>query len=631
MFSLLRSALGSWLAKIFLGLLVIAFAVWGVSGSLVTGVGSSVVTVGSTRVGLTEYRLAYDRQINMMSRQLGTRLTREQAEAFGISQNVLSQIVSGAVLDETARRMGLGVSRERLATMIGKDESFRDESGRFSRLQLEQALRSVGMSQEAYVQTRKQAAVRSQLIDAGSAGLELPDALWNILSEAQGEKRVFEYFVLEPGMIAPVGTPDEAALKEWYDTNLARYVAPEYRKLKLVKLEANDIADDGAVTEDEIAEEYEAAKAGFTVAEKRTIEQLVFASADEAAAALQKIRDGESFETVVTAQGKSLTDISLGMLERSGIPDAKIAEAAFTLSLNQVSDVVEGVFGPVLLRVTEIRPQTVKPLEEVAEELRHSIALRKATEALFDVHDRLEDERAAGEPLEKAAEAVGLKARVVEAVDRNSRAPDGTVINDLPESKKLLEEAFITDEGVETDPISIGADGFVWFEVEAVTPERQKTLEEVRDQAIADWQADATGKAVSTLAETVRDRVAGGETFEAVLGEVLPGRGDETPWPVQVSAPLLRSDTSSDLDAEAVAAGYGVGKDGMAIASKDQAKIILKVREVQPGSAGNVQTRLRNQLNEGVSDDLVTGLVGALRGRYDIGINQQAINLAIGN
>jgi peptidyl-prolyl cis-trans isomerase D len=99
MLSALRNAAGTWVAKLLLVLLVVSFAVWGISGSVVNGFGNSVVEAGDTTVSPTEYRLAYDRQIAVMSQQFGTRLTREQAKALGIEDQVLAQLVAGAVLD----------------------------------------------------------------------------------------------------------------------------------------------------------------------------------------------------------------------------------------------------------------------------------------------------------------------------------------------------------------------------------------------------------------------------------------------------------------------------------------------------------------------------------------------------
>lgn len=86
MLSTLRAATGGIVAKILLLLLVASFAVWGASGAFIGGTGNSTVEFGDTAVGVTDYRLAYDLQANAMSRQLGQRITREQARAFGLDQ-----------------------------------------------------------------------------------------------------------------------------------------------------------------------------------------------------------------------------------------------------------------------------------------------------------------------------------------------------------------------------------------------------------------------------------------------------------------------------------------------------------------------------------------------------------------
>src|SRR5690606_27648221 len=121
----LRKAAGTWVAKLLLMLLVASFAVWGISDQIVSGGGSNnVVTVGGSSVSAMEYRLAYDRQVNVMSQQFGRRLTREQLTAFGIDDQVLAQLVAGTVLDEQARTLGLGLSKDRLASLTAEDPAF---------------------------------------------------------------------------------------------------------------------------------------------------------------------------------------------------------------------------------------------------------------------------------------------------------------------------------------------------------------------------------------------------------------------------------------------------------------------------------------------------------------------------
>ena len=91
------------------------------------------------------------------------------------------------------------------------------------------------------------------------------------------------------------------------------------------------------------------------------------------------------------------------------MPDPAVAEAAFKLQANEVSSVVQGAFGPVLMRVTDIKPEVVRPLAEVTPEIRKDLALVEANRILLDVHDSYEDARAGGESLREAAAKLDLR------------------------------------------------------------------------------------------------------------------------------------------------------------------------------------------------------------------------------
>jgi peptidyl-prolyl cis-trans isomerase D len=106
----LRAATGGIVAKILLGILVISFAVWGASDAFIAGGPGEVIRVGDTRVSAVDYRLAYLNRMNALERQLGQPLTQDQAKALGIEQSITNQLVAGAVLDQTAREMGLGIA-----------------------------------------------------------------------------------------------------------------------------------------------------------------------------------------------------------------------------------------------------------------------------------------------------------------------------------------------------------------------------------------------------------------------------------------------------------------------------------------------------------------------------------------
>ncbi|WP_075998013.1 peptidylprolyl isomerase [Salaquimonas pukyongi] len=626
MLSMLREATRGWVAKILLVLLVASFAVWGVSGSILSGNTASVITVGDTRVTPIELRLAYDRQLNQLQRQFGTRLTREQADAFGLTGNVISQLVSGAVLDEAARKMKLGISSDRLAGIIGEDETFRDATGRFSRDQLRRALASIGMSEEEYVETRKAVALRNQIIEATAGETPLPDAYFDLLSAYQGEERKFDYVVISDGDIGQIADPDEAELKEYYEGNLDAYRAPEFRKLLIVKLEAADIADEAAISDEEIAAEYEARKASYSEPEKRTIQQLVFTSREEAEAAAQKLADGASFESLLAEQGKTAGDVSLGTLAKAGIPDTAIAEAAFAAALNTPTEPVDGLFGTAILNVTEIIPGSTKPLTEVAGEIRRTLALARAEDEIFETHDQLEDERAAGETLQKAAEIVGLKPRVIDAVDRTARDRQGNIISDIPQSQEVLSEAFEIDPGFEINAISIGTEGFVWVDVLEIEPERQKPFEEVREQVEADWLEAEKAKAVAALAETFRERLQSGGEFNSLIEELIPAGDGEAKKVVQQTQALNRLATAPGLPQPVIAAGFSQPEGSVVALQRNSPLdwVVLRVAAVNAGSSP-VDEAARSAAAQQAGDDIVNQLISRLRQDETITINQPVI------
>jgi len=621
----LRKASGTWVAKLLLALLVVSFAVWGISGTIFTGVGSSVVTAGSTKVSAMEYRLAYDRQISVMSQQFGTRLTREQAQAFGIDDQVLAQLIAGAVLDEQASQMGLGLSRDRIALLTAEDPAFRGASGRFDRQQFEFVLRQVGMTPEEYLRNREQVAVRQQIVEAVSDDIRIPQTFLKAMALYRGEDRTVEFVTLPRAAVEPVAAPTDAQLNEYFEANKTRYAAPEYRKIAYVKLEPSDIADEKAVTDEMIAAEYERTKARFTQAEKRTIEQVVFADEAAANAAAARLREGASFEEVVAAEGKTMADVQLGTFSRDQVADPAIAEAAFALQQGQTSGVVRGSFGHLLLRVTQVTPEVVRPLGEVSAEIRRDLALDDATRAISDVHTNYEDARAGGETMAEAAKRFNLHVVTIDSVDKQGRAPDGSEV-DLPEKQELLQGAFESDVNVENPAINLGAVGFLFYEVLETTPARDRKLDEVRDRVVADWTDQEARNKLAALAEDMRKQLDAGTPF----AEVAAARNLE----VQTKRGLKRDGNDSDFDRAGVAAVFGVLKDktGVTPGADGNAQIVFKVTEViEPldTDAASVPQQTADSLSSGLADDLLDQMVAKLRGQYGVSVNRNAMAQAL--
>jgi peptidyl-prolyl cis-trans isomerase D len=627
MLNTLRNAAGTWVAKFLLLLLVLSFAVWGISGQLHNiGASNSVVTAGGTSASVQDYRLAYDRQLSVLSQRFGQRLTREQARALGVEDQVLAQLVAGVVLDEQARLMGLGLSRDRIAELTAEDPAFHGPDGRFNRQQFEYVLRQVGMRAEDYLTNRAQVAVRQQIVEAVSDGLKAPDAFYNALSLYNGETRTVDYLILAKSLVEPIDPPGDAALSTWFDENKKTYAAPEYRKIAYVRLEAEDIADASSVSDEQVRADYEKNKARFTTPETRTIEQLVFPSKEAAQQAADSIRTGTTFDQIVAAQGKTIADIQLGTLAKDKVSDPALATAAFALAANQVSDVIEGAFGPVLVRVTAINPEVVKSYEEVASDIRKDLALGEAHRVLLDVHDSYEDARAGGSTLAEAADKLKLKVTTIDAMDRSGRRPDETVVNDIPASAQLLQTAFESEVGVENDGLQTGKDGYVFFEVQGITPARDRTLDEVKDRVLADWTAQETAKRLTDKGAELEKRLKDGATLDAVASELSLEK--------QVKRGLKRGADDADLGKDGVAAAFGVAVNGVGVADlpADGSKALFQVAEsIDPVASGPdaIPDEQKTQFASGLADDLLDQLVARLNGQFEVRIDQAAIQHAL--
>ena len=167
MLEALRRASQTWVAKALLIVLVGSFAVWGVSSSLVTGTASSVVTVGDVKVSPTDFRLAYERQVAMMSQRFGMRINAEQARAFGVENQVFAELVAGAALDQLSHDMNLGLSEGRLARLIADDPAFRGVNGQFDRTAFSAILRNAGLRE-----TEQEQRNRTEKVDHDDRGFQ---------------------------------------------------------------------------------------------------------------------------------------------------------------------------------------------------------------------------------------------------------------------------------------------------------------------------------------------------------------------------------------------------------------------------------------------------------------------------
>lgn len=620
MLEVLRKAARTVVAKVLMLLLVVSFGVWGISASLFQSNSDAVITVGDQKISVSEFSLAYQRQLADLGRRFGTQLTSEQAKALGVQSQVYAQLAAGAALDQLSQEMNLGLSKDRLAQLIADDPAFKSDNGQFDRQLFTARLRNAGLREDDYIEERSKVAIRSQIVEATSDGFIAPKVLVDALKAHRNESRDISYLLLTNANIDPIKAPDEAALKAWFETVKARYRAPEFRSFSYVKLEPKDIADKAAVTDEAIRADYEKHKKTYEIAGTRTIEQLTFENREMADAAAAELKSGTSFDQLVSDQGKTAGDVLLGDFTQDNLPDPALATAAFAVAKDgETTGVIDGALGPVILRVTNIKPGHTRSLEEVKEEIREALAENAAIEDIAAVHDQFEDLRAGGSTLEDAATQLKLKPVTVKAADRDGNDENGVAVKDLPERAALIAEVFETDVGVEALPVNIGSDGYIWLEVKDIVPEHDRTLDEVREKATDDWIAEQQKTALGVKAESLKKRLTDGDTLETIAGELGIA--------VESKTGLRRQSDDTVLGPAAIVAAFSgpVGTVGSAPGADPASQILLKVVDVKdqpPADALANDDAQVAEIAKAAGDDILDQMVSRLQNEYGVSINQ---------
>ena len=215
MLDAMRRGAVNWLAKILLGLLIIAFAVWGVA-DVFRGYGrGTVARVGSIEITSDDYRTAYQNELESISRRFGRRLTAEQAKLLGVEQRALSRLMGAAAIDNHARELHLSLSEQGIIDLIRADPAFHGVNGQFSRTAFQSYLRQNGASEGRYLYDRRKEEVRDQVTDTLLGGAAAPQLMLDLLHRYRDETRVIAYFTPDYDKLVKVAEPDETKLREF--------------------------------------------------------------------------------------------------------------------------------------------------------------------------------------------------------------------------------------------------------------------------------------------------------------------------------------------------------------------------------------------------------------------------------
>ena len=597
---------------------LLAFVVLGLGGFGVrnfSGSIRSIGTVGDREIDVSTYSNALRQEIAAFSKQVGMQVTFAQAQAFGIDRSARAQVISMAALDSEAARVGLSVGDDRVRAALLAIPSFRDQSGNFDRLAYADVLKQNGLNEADFETQIRDESARTLLQAAIVGGVATPKPLADTLYAFVAETRGFSLIKLgAEALPAPVGAPDDAAIKAYYDTNPEAFTQPEAKRITYVKLLPEMLLDTLTVDEVELHKLYDERIAEFMQPERRLVERLAFANDAEAKAAKAAIDAGtKTFDTLVQARGLTLADIDLGDQAKDDLGLA--GDAVFALAEPGVVGPFTSGLGPALFRMNGILAAQETTFDQARDQLVSELSMdqagRQISAQVTDIDDRL----AGGATMEELAAETEMELGTIDFFD-------GT---EDPMAAYPAFRAAATALTAEDFPAVIALDngGIAAMRLDQVVPPALKPLDAVRDAVIAAWTAAEIQARLLARAEEIKTAMAGGASAASL---------SLTP---EVIAPMTRDGFIDGVPNTLVATVFKMAKTETRVIEATGMVYLVTLTDITladrgPQAAGSEAATRRAEIeakaSQGIAQDVFEYFSQALESEAGISINETAVN-----
>jgi peptidyl-prolyl cis-trans isomerase D len=543
MLEYLRDQSKSWVAYIFIGLLIVSFGVWGIADFLGAAPSNQIASVGSVNLAPQDFSRQFQLEKRRFERANSIeRMSKAQIRDNKLHETALRNLLDKTAIEEQSRALGLTANDAMVMDYFRGQRGFLDAAGNLDMNQLAAVARENDMTPAAMFAQIKGEMIRQQLINTLVTGLDLPQGMYAALNHVRRERRIVEYLLLDPSGAGEIADPTPAVLEAFYKENGKRFERPETRALTLLRISAVEMAKAETVTEDDIKRVYDNRRSVYVVKEKRRFEQIRFK--DEAAAkdGADRLAKGEAFEAVAALQGMKPTEIKIGEAFEG---DPSIPADAFKSAANEATPPLKGPFGWVILRATEVTPGSVKTLDEVRTEIRDAIALDKAKTKVIALSNTVEDTLGGGASLEEAAAKAGsgLKTVKIPALTRDGKGAGGEVVDGLPKDEEFLGQIFLGDTLRETSMNSDGEGGYYIARIDEIVPAAIPALATNREAALAAWRDKTLHDRLQAQAAALMAKAKAGQSLKA-LGDGL--------GIAPVSAPGLARGMKTELFSESM-------------------------------------------------------------------------------
>jgi len=480
------------------------------------GVGPNAVlaSIEGRRITAGEFRTIYYQQLQAYRTAYGGNLNEDLIRQLGIDQRLLQQMIDEQAALAEAARLGLRASDAELRARILSMPAFQ-ENGVFigdARYRQILQLQNPPMRPADFEAQLRNSLVIDKLRLALTEWMSVSDADVDAEFRRRNEKVKLELvsFAADGFREGLTATDEEIAAR--FEENPAAYRLAEKRRIRHVLVDMQAMRETMAVPPAEIERYYNDNIDQFSTPEQVQASHILFKTegknAEEvrtaAEAVLEKARGGADFAALAREysedEGSAENGGDLGFFGR-GAMVPEFEQAAFTMDVGQISNLIQTQYGFHIIKVTDKRPAVVKPLDEVKTQIEDQLKWERAQNQATRLAESLAEEIRTPADLETVAKTRGLPVGDTGYFDREEPIAG---IGFAPEVNAWAFQ--LTDEQV-SPPIRT-SQGFVIIAVTGREDPRIPSLDEVKDKVTDDVIAAKALAAARAKADTVAEAAA---------------------------------------------------------------------------------------------------------------------------
>lgn len=625
----LREGIGRWIAGVILALIAVTFIFWGIDFNM-------AVPTFAARVNGEEIPIGdFERALQIQQAQLADLYRVEFTEdlQLEIRRTVIERLVRNEALLQRVEAAGYGVTDAQVVASIRNLPEFQVD-GEFSMDLYRARLLSQGIPQTLFeAMQRDQLELIELQTGIANSAFYTPTEYRRYIELSRQQREIGYASFAAAGFVDRVEVTDEQ-VAEHYEANRSQYMTEESVDLEYIELAASDLETDVEVTDEALREYYEQEQARFTTEEQRRARHILFTGDDaeqRAERALERLNAGEDFAALATElsddPGTQSQGGDLGWVGR-GLLVGPFEDALYEMEVGAVAGPVETSFGYHLIKLEELRAGEVQPFEQVRDELAEEYRQNESdglfysratelTERAFDAYDEL---ATVATQLEMPLETFAGFTRSGSASPFENNAP-------------VVQAAFspeVLEQGQNSGPIELADDHVLVLRVAGHHLPEEQPLEAVRDEVREALILDEAQRLAADAAQAFIGAYAA-EADPAALAASLGGEWHAPTW-------VMRTDAT--LPSQVVATAFRLARpapdaptlEPVPLASGDFAVLILT--GVRPGDVEAVAETERDTIGRQLTDQAamfeLTGYAGEIRDDATVRIPDQILNPTYG-